>query len=227
MVIGYQVDEFIHMWSVEQFVAHSHIYPGFMGMVSSLTHFPLESGCEDYSFLNQAVADFAQGLDSILTDSIETPKLDTSLDEPDAITSSVSSGFLCLVSARLGSFFHLCLWLPRYQHLNLICYFSSHPAAFGFWSSTPPDNITLTPANRKLIRVCQNFRLTLVLLPMPLLTQSSSFLTSELPLLILFSHYQILWEELFLFWKCMNYFSRLMTFWTMLCPNELVTWLML
>ena len=32
---------------------------------------------------------------------------------------------------------------------KLICYFSSHPAAFRFWSSTPPDNITLTSANRK------------------------------------------------------------------------------
>ena len=34
----------------------------------------------------------------ILTDSVETPELDTSLDEPDAITSSVSTGFLSLVS---------------------------------------------------------------------------------------------------------------------------------
>ena len=32
---------------------------------------------------------------------------------------------------------------------KLIHYFSSHPAAFGFWSSIPPDNITLTLANRK------------------------------------------------------------------------------
>ena len=32
---------------------------------------------------------------------------------------------------------------------KLICYFSSHPVAFGFWSSTPLDNITLTLANRK------------------------------------------------------------------------------
>ena len=32
---------------------------------------------------------------------------------------------------------------------KLICYFSSHPGAFRFWSSTPPDNITLTSANRK------------------------------------------------------------------------------
>ena len=73
----------------------SHIYPVFTGKVSSLTHFPLEPGSEDYAFLDQAVADFEQGLDSILTDSLKTPELDTSLDEPDAImSSSVSSGFL-------------------------------------------------------------------------------------------------------------------------------------
>ena len=75
-----------------------HIHPVFTGKVSSLTHFPLEPGCEDYSFLDQAVAYFDQGLGSILTDSIKTPELDTSLVEPDAITSSASSGFLFLVS---------------------------------------------------------------------------------------------------------------------------------
>ena len=32
---------------------------------------------------------------------------------------------------------------------KLICYFSSHPAAFGFQSLTSQDNITLTSANRK------------------------------------------------------------------------------
>ena len=97
VVIGYQVDEFTQTWSAEQFVACSHIYPGFTGKVLLLTHFSLEPGCEDYAFLNQAVADFKQGLDSILIDSLETLELDTSLDEPDAITSSVSSGFLHLV----------------------------------------------------------------------------------------------------------------------------------
>ena len=51
VVIGYQVDEFTHTSSAQQFVAHSHIYPGFTGKVSSLTHFPLEPGCEDYAFL--------------------------------------------------------------------------------------------------------------------------------------------------------------------------------
>ena len=68
VVIGYQVDEFTCTWSAEWFVAHSHIYPGFTGKVSSLTHFPLEPGFENYAFLDQAVADFQQGLDSILTD---------------------------------------------------------------------------------------------------------------------------------------------------------------
>ena len=98
VVIGYQVDGFTHTWSPEWFVAHSHVYPGFTGKVSLLTHFPLEPGCADYSFLDQAVANFEQGLDSILTDSIKIPGLDTSLYEPDAITSSVSSGFLHSVS---------------------------------------------------------------------------------------------------------------------------------
>ena len=139
VVIGYQVDEFTHTWSAQWFVAHSHIYPGFTGKVSSLTHFPLEPGCEDYAFLDQAVADFKQGLDSILTDSLKTLELDTSLEEPDDITSSsVSSGFsaqlvsfLIILSCslllafvlincgpRLGLFLLLCLWLPRCQHLN-------------------------------------------------------------------------------------------------------------
>ena len=106
--------------------------------MSLLIHFPLESGCEDYAFLDQAVADLEQGLDSILTDSLETLELDTSLDETDAITSSVSSGFLHLVST--------------------LSYFSSHPAAFGFWASTPPDNITLNAANRKADQSISDFQ---------------------------------------------------------------------
>ena len=137
VVIGYQFDEFTCTWSAEQCVSCSYIYPGFTGKVSSLTHFPLEPGCEDYAFLDQAVADFEQGLDSILTDSLETLELDTTLDEPDIITSSVSSRFLHSVpfliilshsfllsfglinyGARLGLFLPLCLWLPRCQHLN-------------------------------------------------------------------------------------------------------------
>ena len=37
-------------------------------------------------------------LDSILTDSVETSEVDASFDDADAVPSSVSSGFPCLVS---------------------------------------------------------------------------------------------------------------------------------
>ena len=46
------------------------------------------------------VVDFEQGLDSILTTFVKTPELDASFDEPDNLTSSVSSGFLCLFSGQ-------------------------------------------------------------------------------------------------------------------------------
>ena len=145
--------------------------------MSSLTHFPLEPGCEDYAFLDQAVADFEQGLDSILTDSLETLDLDTSLQESDAITSSVSSGFLHSVSTisdnskpQLAPSIHTCkLWCQARALLTpvslatkmsaskLICYFSSHPAAFGFQASTPPDNIS-NLGNRKVDQSLSNFQ---------------------------------------------------------------------
>ena len=159
-------------------MAHSHIYPGFTGKVSSLTHFPLEPGCEDYAFLDQAVTDLEQGLDSILIDSLETLELDTSLEDPDAITSSVSSGFLHLVStlsdnSKLQLAPSICthkLWCQarvllvpvslatKMSASKLICYFSSHPAAFGFWTSTPPDNMSLNSTNRKVDQSLSDFQ---------------------------------------------------------------------
>ena len=168
VVIRYQVDEFTCTWSAEQFVACSHIYPRFTGKMSSLTHFPLEPGCEDYAFF-----------DSILTDSLKTLELDTSLDEPDAIiSSSVSSGFLHSVctlsdnskpqvppSIQTGK-----LWCQARALLapvslatkmfasKLIHYFSSHPAAFGFWASTLPENISLNSANRKADQSLSDFQ---------------------------------------------------------------------
>ena len=47
VVMGYQIDEFTCTWSAEWFVSGSHIYSGFSGKVSSLTHIPLEPCCED------------------------------------------------------------------------------------------------------------------------------------------------------------------------------------
>ena len=61
--------------------------------------------------------------------------------------------------------------------------FSRDPAVFGFQSSSPPDNITLNPSNRK---TDQNliFRLALVQLLMLFLIWSSLFLIPEWLLLI-------------------------------------------
>ena len=90
VVIRYQVDEFNHTWSEE-----SYIYFGFTGNLSTLTHFPLEPKCEDYSFLDQAAEDFEHGLDSILTDSIsKKSEVDGSFIEVDTMSSSVSTGFI-------------------------------------------------------------------------------------------------------------------------------------
>ena len=207
--------------------------------MSSLTHFPLEPGCEDYAFLDQAVADFEKGLDSILTDSLKAPGLDTSLDEP-VITFSVSSGFIHSVitlsdnsKPLLAHSIHTHkLWcqarsllapvslVTKMSASKLIHYFSSHSAAFGFWAFTPPDNITLNSTNRK---ASLNFRLVLVLLHMLLLTWNNSSLASGLPLLILFPHYLMLRKVLYLCLECVNYFSGFMTCWTRLFPNDLET----
>ena len=95
VLVGYQLDEFTHTWLAECFVAQLYIYPGFTGKLSTHTDFPAESGYEDYLCLDQAVANFECGLDSILTDSV---KPDVSFDEHDAMPSSASSRFLHLVS---------------------------------------------------------------------------------------------------------------------------------
>ena len=50
MMIQYQVDQFSHFWLVEYLVAQSQIKPRFISKVSCLTHFPLDLGCEDYTF---------------------------------------------------------------------------------------------------------------------------------------------------------------------------------
>ena len=121
MVIGYQVDEFIHTWFAEHFVAQSHIYAGFTGKVSSLTHFPLEPACEDYFLLDQAVAVFEQGLNPSSWTLSRHLELDVSFEGLDYVTVS-----------------------------KLIQYFSSHAAAFAFWSCSSPDSNTLNPASRKI-----------------------------------------------------------------------------
>ena len=50
VAIRYQVNEFTHTWLVEHYITQSHIYPGFISKVSTLTHFPLEPSFEDCYF---------------------------------------------------------------------------------------------------------------------------------------------------------------------------------
>ena len=118
MVTGYQVGEFVCTWSVGLSVDQSHVYPG-------------STGCKDYSLWDQAVVDFEHGLDSIITGSLKISEL----DESEAMASSVSSGFIHLVStlsdnlelktsnlindgSRLGHYFCLYHVQAKYQHLN-------------------------------------------------------------------------------------------------------------
>ena len=56
---------------------------------------------------------------------------------------------------RLGLFLSLA---TKMSASKLICYFSSHSAAFGFWASTPPDNISLNSVNRKADQSLSDFQ---------------------------------------------------------------------
>ena len=192
-------------------------------------------------FLDQAVADFEQHLDSILTDSLKTPELDTSLDEPDVITSSVSSGFPHSVSTlsdnskvQLAPSIHAHkLWCQTRALLApaslatkmaASCYFSSHPAAFGLWASTPPDNITLNSANRKADQSLSDFQTGVGATAHATLDMEQ--LISHLRIALVdttFPCYLMLRMVLYLWLECVNYFSRFMTFWTRLFPNKLET----
>ena len=79
--------------------------------------------------------------------------------------------FLIILSPQLPPSIHTCkLWCQARALLapvslatkmsasKLIYYFSSHPAAFGFWASTPPDNISLNSANRKVDQSLSDFQ---------------------------------------------------------------------
>ena len=59
--------------------------------------------------------------------------------------------------ARLGSLLAPVSLATKMSTSKLICYFSSHPAAFGFWASTPLDNISLNSANTKVDQSLSDF----------------------------------------------------------------------
>ena len=54
--------------------------------------------------MNKEVKDFEHGLDSALMNSVDTPELEVSSVEADAIPISVSSAFLCLVNTHSDNY---------------------------------------------------------------------------------------------------------------------------
>ena len=207
----------------------------------SLTQCPLEPGCEDYSFLDQAVTDFEQGLDSILTDFINIPELDTSFEEPNIIISSVSLGsytqlvpFLILLNhsllvasnvanygASLEHYFCLCHLQARCQLLN---WYDIFPAIqWHLVSSLLHHWITSLSIMliKRLISVFLIYRLALVQLLLPFLIWSSSLLIPEVLLLIPLPFHRILMVEWYQLQKSMNYSLKNMIFWIMLYLSRL------
>ena len=107
-----------------------------------------------------------------------THQIDASFDEADAMPSSVSSGFLWSVSPisdhsilqlapSIKSHKLWCLARDLLLHVPqagkmstsmLICFFSSHPAAFCSQSSLPSDNITLNPSNKRIDQSPSDFQ---------------------------------------------------------------------
>ena len=178
VVIGYLVDEFTCTWSAEQFVAHSHIYPGFNGKVSSLSNFPLEQGVRIMPFWIRLL---------LTLNKVWIPSTLTHL-----IHWNWTLPWMSLMSLHLQSFLGFSAWLVPFLIIlscslllafelvnygcqartllapvslatkmlasKLIDYFSSHPVAFGFWASTPLDNITLNSANRKADQFLSDFQ---------------------------------------------------------------------
>ena len=85
-MIGYQVEELSHTLLVS-ILLHDHAFTLGSWERCQHCHFQLETGCENYFLLNQSVAHFKHGLDSILTNYVKSPEINPSFDGPDVIPS--------------------------------------------------------------------------------------------------------------------------------------------
>ena len=104
---------------------------------------------------------------------------------------------------------------------KLIHYFPSHPAAFMFWASSPLDNITLNPANKKIDQSiwfsnlyccgCSCHRQLISHTWTVLVDTVNSLQGSDV--------------EVIRFDKFMNYVPIFTSLWTMLCLYGLISWL--
>ena len=99
---------------------------------------------------------------------VSAPELDASIDEVDAIPSSISSNFRCSVNtvsnnsslqlasnltnygSRLRALLFPVLQAGKMSASRLIHYISDEPMAFGFWASLPPGNIILNTNNKRI-----------------------------------------------------------------------------
>ena len=105
---------------------------------------------------------------------------------------------------------------------KLIHYFPRDPAAFGFRSSTPPDNINLTSSKRKAYHsFFSKFQngIGVAAHATPDRKQLISHLRVALLILFPLPHSE---GGVIPVQKYVNYLPRVMTFWTMLCLNGLV-----
>ena len=97
-----------------------------------------------------------------------------------------------------------------------------HPWTFWFWSSAPPDNITVTSSNRKACQSLFNFQTGICAVAHATLNMEQ--LISYIRILLVDTAPSLQDSEggVITFQRCMNYFSRFMTFWKMPCPKGLI-----
>ena len=82
LVIGYRVDSFTHTWVSRLFCCS---FTSALWVRYIVSHFPLQPGGKDYTFLNQAIEGSEHGLDSIFKDSIKIPELVVPVERLDAV----------------------------------------------------------------------------------------------------------------------------------------------
>ena len=181
-------------------------------------------------------------MDSILTDSTDTPEQDAFLDKVHAVPSSVSSGFFHSVSTvsdasrpqvspGINSYKLWChtraLHLPVLQAgkispSKVIHYFSSHPAAFRFQASLSPANISLNPANKKIDMNLSDFQTSIGAAAHANLDTELLISNTRTALIDTYASLQGSVGGVIATLDVHGLLSRFMTFWMILCLNRLV-----
>ena len=106
---------------------------------------------------------------------------------------------------------------------KLICYFCSHPAAFGFCSSAPPDNIALTPANGKVDQSLSEFQTGIGAAAHATLGTEQLISYLRVSLVDTISSLPDSEGGVIPVSEVCELHIKFMTFWTMLCPTDLAT----